>query len=147
MRPASAEEFIKRKQEMAAERGTFVVRGNTLDSRWFINNLREYDRLMRWVRDRIGRNIDTPKALELLEKSRAMEEAFREFVQELNKFVSQHAEKPKSNGSGSGSGSSSGKVKAMPTDTITEPTEATETAHEEKKSRKRSKEEEPVMAQ
>jgi hypothetical protein len=84
---ASIEEYVKRKQELAAQPGTYVVRSNTLESKYLLLRLREYDRLLSWVKNHIGVDIDTKEALALIEKCREVETQFTETLEELKQFV------------------------------------------------------------
>ena len=96
----SPEEWAKKKQALAAEPGTFVVKGNTLESRWLLNRIREYDRLLGWLKSHIGVDIDTTKALEIIEKCKTVENAFQDNLEVLREFVKSHQNKGKDNGNG-----------------------------------------------
>ncbi|MBE0427224.1 MAG: hypothetical protein IBX72_11355 [Nitrospirae bacterium] len=87
MAKESIEEYVKRKQELAAQPGTYVVRSNTLESKYLLVRLREYDRLLGWVKNHIGVDIDTEEALALINKCRDVENQFTETLEELRQFV------------------------------------------------------------
>lgn len=81
------EEFVQRKQQLAGEPGTYVVKSNTLESKYMLVRLREYDRLLSWVKMHIGVDIDTEEALALIEQCKNVERQFGEALNALKKFV------------------------------------------------------------
>ena len=83
----SIEEFIRRKQQLAGEPGTYVVKSNTLESKYMLVRLREYDRLLEWIKKHIGVDIDTKEALNLIEQCRNVEKQFEETLAKLKEFV------------------------------------------------------------
>lgn len=89
------EEYIKKKQELASQPGTYVVRSNTLESRYFLVRLKEYDGCLNWIKSHIGVDIDTNEALNLIDRCRNLEEQFTEILNELRQFVINHKNKNK----------------------------------------------------
>jgi len=94
----SPEEWVREKQRLAAEPGTFVVRSNTLESRFFLNRMREYDRYLSWVRAHIGIDIDQEKALDFINRGRDIEDRFNDIVKDMRKFVDSHIKQSRKNG-------------------------------------------------
>lgn len=97
----SIEEFIKRKQQLAGEPGAYVVKSNTLESKYMLVRLREYDRLLGWIKKHIGVDIDTQEALSLIEQCRNVEKQFGEALTKLKKFVAANT-KTATNSGGNG---------------------------------------------
>ncbi len=90
----SFEQIIKKRQERAAMPGAFVLISNTLESRWLLTKIRDYDLLVNWVQRHIGRtNVDSTKALQLIEKCQGLERSFNAMIQDLAEFVSQYEER------------------------------------------------------
>lgn len=82
------EEILKRKEAMIKEEGTFVVKGQSLESGAIIRHLNEYDWLVGYIKKRIGRpGIDRDKTLNLIEKCSQFDSAFMALVDELKTFV------------------------------------------------------------
>ena len=82
------EEILKRKEAMIKEEGTYVVRGQSLESGAIIRRLNEYDGLVGYIKRRIGRpGFDRDKTLNLIEKCSQFDNAFMALVDELKTFV------------------------------------------------------------
>lgn len=133
----SPEEWAKKKQALAAEPGTFVVKGNTLESRWLLNRIREYDRLLGWLKSHIGVDIDTQKALEIIEKCKTVETGFATNLEELREFVKSHQNKGDGKGNGNGDYAQSAAATEEKKETALPP--AVEEPQEEKTGRKKNK--------
>jgi len=107
----SREDMQKRKEAMIKEPGTFVVRGNSLESRAFITLMNEYDTFVNLIKRRVGRpGSDQARIMEMITKCVALETDFRALVREMREFVSQFRNKGnQGNGNGSHSENSDNK--------------------------------------
>ncbi len=88
----TTEEYIQRKQQLAGERGAYVVKSTTLESKYMLVRLREYDRLLSWVKMHIGVDIDTQDALEIIEQCKNVEKQFEDALKKLKEFVQVNTE-------------------------------------------------------
>ncbi|MCL4491637.1 MAG: hypothetical protein M1510_06995 [Nitrospirae bacterium] len=93
--PGEIQELKLRK---AAEYGTYVVKGLSLESRALIRNINEYDSNVLYIKRSIGRpNIDQNGALALLEKCIRYESDFAALVKELSAFIQESKNSHKGN--------------------------------------------------
>ncbi len=106
----SREEMQKRKEAMIKEPGTYVVRGNTLESRAFITLMNEYDTFVNLIKRRVGRpGTDQVKIMEMITKCVTLETEFRAHVKEMREFVAQFRNNNAAgNGNGKGNGNGHG---------------------------------------
>ncbi|MFN3481135.1 MAG: hypothetical protein ACK415_12240 [Thermodesulfovibrionales bacterium] len=87
--------FLEKKKQLASTPGSFVIISNTLESKYYLSRIIEYDRLIGWIKKRIGVNIDTEKALDLIRRCQEHEKQFGQLLTELRSFVRIYVEPPK----------------------------------------------------
>lgn len=86
--------FLERKKQLATAPGSFVIISNTLESKYYLSRIIEYDRLVSWIKKRIGVNIDTDEALNLIKRCQEHEKQFGQLLNDLKSFVRSYVEPP-----------------------------------------------------
>ena len=82
------EEIQKRKESMAKEEDTWVVRNTSLESGDIVRRLNSYDFSVKQLKKYIGRRgYDQKRLLELIDKCNAINASFISLVDELVAFV------------------------------------------------------------
>lgn len=103
-RKLTFEELKKRKMEMAAEDGTYVVRGLSIESRALIRLLNGYDWSLSFIKRNMGRQGITHDraidALSLIERCVKFEDEFKSLTNDLTKFARGSIKEYKGNNNG-----------------------------------------------
>jgi len=89
----SPKDFVNKKVELAKQRDSYVVLSNTLESRAYMAKMIEYDRLLMWIRKRIGYTnfeMDTQEALKLIERCNQHSKEFTNLLNDLRNFVNKY---------------------------------------------------------